>query len=39
VKTALRLLGIDCGAARPPAAWPLNDNQTARIAEILKAAG
>lgn len=39
VKTALRLQGIDCGEARPPAAWPLNDNQTARIAAILKAAG
>lgn len=39
VKTALRLQGIDCGAARPPAAWPLSDGQTGRIAEILKAAG
>ena len=39
VKTALRLQGIDCGPARPPAAWPLTDSQTARIAAILKAAG
>jgi len=39
VKTALKLQGIDCGAARPPAAWPLTDGQTGRIADILKAAG
>ncbi|MCB6179716.1 dihydrodipicolinate synthase family protein [Rhodobacter sp. Har01] len=39
VKTALRLQGIDCGPARPPAAWPLSDSQTARIAAVLKAAG
>lgn len=39
VKTALRLQGIDCGPARPPAAWPLTDNQTARIAAVLQAAG
>jgi len=25
VKAALQLLGEDCGAARPPAAWPLSD--------------
>jgi 4-hydroxy-tetrahydrodipicolinate synthase len=35
VKAALRLQGIDCGAARPPAAWPLSDSQTARIAAVL----
>jgi 4-hydroxy-tetrahydrodipicolinate synthase len=39
VKTALRLQGIDCGPARPPAAWPLSDSQTARIAEVIGAAG
>jgi 4-hydroxy-tetrahydrodipicolinate synthase len=39
VKTALRLQGLDCGPARPPAAWPLTDNQTARIAAVLKTAG
>lgn len=38
VKTALRLQGIDCGPARPPAAWPLTEGQTARIAAVLKAA-
>lgn len=39
VKTALKLQGIDCGPARPPAAWPLTDSQTARIAAVLQAAG
>lgn len=39
VKTALRLQGIDCGPARPPAAWPLSEGQTARIADVLRAAG
>lgn len=38
VKTALKLQGIDCGHARPPAAWPLGDSQTARIAAMLKSA-
>lgn len=38
VKTALRLQGIDCGPARPPAAWPLTDSQTARIAAVIGAA-
>lgn len=38
VKTALRLQGIDCGHARPPAAWPLSDDQTSRIAAILRQA-
>lgn len=37
VKTALRLQGIDCGPARPPAAWPLTDSQTARIAAVIGA--
>jgi 4-hydroxy-tetrahydrodipicolinate synthase len=27
VKAALAMLGNDCGAARPPAAWPLTDDQ------------
>lgn len=38
VKSALRLQGIDCGAARPPAAWPLTADQTARIAAVIAAA-
>lgn len=36
VKMALRLQGLDCGAARPPAAWPLSADQTARLAAVLK---
>ena len=31
VKAALRMSGLNCGAARPPAAWPLNDNQSERL--------
>ena len=27
VKAALKLLGDDCGATRPPSAWPLTDKQ------------
>lgn len=36
VKAALMRQGIDCGHARPPAAWPLTDDQTARIAAVLE---
>ncbi len=28
VKAALQLIGIDCGHARPPAAWPLTQRQS-----------
>src|SRR5690606_11616591 len=27
VKTALQIIGIDCGPARPPSAWPLTEQQ------------
>lgn len=36
VKSALKLMGEDCGAARPPSAWPLTDDQTTRLAAFLK---
>jgi 4-hydroxy-tetrahydrodipicolinate synthase len=36
VKAALALQGLDCGHARPPAAWPLSPGQTARIAAVLQ---
>jgi 4-hydroxy-tetrahydrodipicolinate synthase len=36
VKAALRLIGEDCGAARPPAAWPLNADQQARLSAFMK---
>jgi 4-hydroxy-tetrahydrodipicolinate synthase len=35
VKAALAMLGNDCGAARPPAAWPLNDDQQATLKHFM----
>lgn len=35
VKAALQHQGLDCGHARPPAAWPLTKEQIARIAAVL----
>lgn len=31
VKAALAMMGNDCGAPRPPAAWPLTQSQTDRL--------
>ena len=39
VKAALRLMGEDCGPARPPAAWPLTDAQEARLRDFMVASG
>ena len=39
VKAALALQGLDCGHARPPAAWPLSQSQTDMIAAVLKGTG
>lgn len=39
VKAALAHLGHDCGPCRPPSAWPLTDNQQARLAAFLDASG
>ena len=39
VKTALQLMGDDCGATRPPSAWPLTDTQTSRLKKQLHAWG
>ncbi|MCP4386277.1 MAG: dihydrodipicolinate synthase family protein, partial [Hyphomicrobiales bacterium] len=36
VKAALRLMGEDCGPARPPSAWPLTDDQTNRLTSFLE---
>ncbi|MEI4485210.1 dihydrodipicolinate synthase family protein [Frigidibacter sp. MR17.14] len=36
VKTALAMIGQDCGAARPPAAWPLTSAQAAKIRGLLE---
>lgn len=37
VKAALRLMGEDCGAARPPAAWPLSEAQQGRLVDFMRA--
>lgn len=39
VKAALALMGEDCGAARPPAAWPLSGEQLARLKAFMKQNG
>lgn len=39
VKTALQLLGRDCGHARPPGAWPLSERQIAKLKAKLDAWG
>jgi 4-hydroxy-tetrahydrodipicolinate synthase len=39
VKAALALQGLDCGAARPPAAWPLSDGQARRLRAFMEASG
>ncbi len=31
VKAALRLMGEDCGATRPPSAWPLSETQMSKL--------
>lgn len=36
VKAALQLLGEDCGAARPPAAWPLSEDQRSRLMSFMQ---
>lgn len=35
VKTALHMMGMDCGPTRPPSAWPLTAAQSARLAAML----
>ncbi len=39
VKSALALMGDDCGAARPPSAWPLTDAQASKLKKQLHAWG
>ncbi|MDP2700336.1 dihydrodipicolinate synthase family protein [Thalassospira sp.] len=39
VKGALQLMGQDCGATRPPSAWPLTDRQHDKLAAFMKANG
>ncbi len=35
VKSALALMGEDCGAVRAPGAWPLTDTQAAGLRDAL----
>lgn len=35
VKAALQLLGEDCGATRPPSAWPLTETQASKLRKQL----
>jgi 4-hydroxy-tetrahydrodipicolinate synthase len=35
VKTALQLMGNDCGATRPPSAWPLTDGQHRQLHALM----
>jgi 4-hydroxy-tetrahydrodipicolinate synthase len=35
VKSALRLMGQDCGHVRPPGAWPLTERQTKGLRSLL----
>lgn len=37
VKAALKLMGNDCGAARPPSAWPLSNTQHKDLKQMLEA--
>lgn len=36
VKAALQMMGTDCGATRPPSAWPLTDKQHGRLTELMR---
>jgi 4-hydroxy-tetrahydrodipicolinate synthase len=35
VKAALQLMGLDCGATRPPSAWPLSERQMTQLRKLL----
>jgi 4-hydroxy-tetrahydrodipicolinate synthase len=39
VKAALQLMGEDCGATRPPSAWPLTEAQGSKLKQQLGAWG
>lgn len=39
VKAALKAIGLDCGPTRPPSAWPLTEQQSARLKAFLAANG
>ena len=37
VKSALAMMGLDCGPTRPPSAWPLTSDQSTRLRGFLTA--
>lgn len=39
VKAALKAIGLDCGPTRPPSAWPLTEQQSARLRAFLATNG
>ena len=39
VKAALAMTGLDCGATRPPSAWPLTPSQAAKLEAFLRDQG
>ncbi len=39
VKSALAIIGNDCGGVRPPGSWPLTEAQSARLKGFLSANG
>ncbi len=39
VKAALQMLGRDCGATRPPSAWPLTKIQLSKLGKQLEVWG
>jgi 4-hydroxy-tetrahydrodipicolinate synthase len=39
VKAALALQGLDCGATRPPSAWPLSEAQARRLRAFMQTTG
>lgn len=39
VKAALKALGRDCGPTRPPSAWPLTENQQAKLDAFIASNG
>ena len=38
VKAALRILGPDCGATRPPSAWPLTPSAQEQLVQFMDSA-
>jgi 4-hydroxy-tetrahydrodipicolinate synthase len=39
VKSALQLLGNDCGATRAPSAWPLDERQQQQLQALVQGWG